>query len=55
MENQSVEQAGFRAGFSTIDHIKSVAQVMEKAQEYNVDLYMAFIDFAKAFDHVEHA
>ena len=53
-ENQPVEQAGFRAGFSTIDHIQSVAQVMEKAQEYNLDLYMAFIDFAKAFDSVEH-
>ena len=29
-------------------------QVMEKAQEFNLDLYMAFIDFAKALDSVEH-
>ena len=53
-ENQPQEQAGFRSGFSTIDHLQTVNQIMEKTREYNLELYIAFIDFAKAFDSVEH-
>lgn len=53
-ECQPVEQAGFRSGFSTIDHIHTVKQLMEKSSEYNRPLCLAFIDYEKAFDSVEH-
>ncbi|XP_037294379.1 uncharacterized protein LOC115454908 [Manduca sexta] len=51
---QPVEQAGFRSAFSTVDHIHTVRQIMEKCIEYNQPIAMAFIDFEKAFDTVEH-
>lgn len=53
-ENQSEDQAGFRSGYSTIDHLHTLAQLMEKAGEFNLTLYIAFIDYSKAFDSVEH-
>ena len=51
--NQPREQAGFRSGFSTTDHIHAINQLVEKSNEYNKPLCMAFIDFEKAFDSVE--
>ena len=45
------EQAGFRPGFSTTDHIHVVSQLQEKANEYKVPL--AFVDYEKAFDSIE--
>lgn len=53
-ENQPREQAGFRQKYSTIDHIFTVKQIMEKYKEYNKNLYMAFIDYSKAFDSISH-
>jgi len=53
-EECSVEQAGFRSGFSTIDHIHSLRQLIQKHNEFNLPLYLIFIDFEKAFDSVEH-
>jgi hypothetical protein len=53
-ENQPCEQAGFRAKFNTMDHLQTLNQVMEKTQEFNLSLYLAFIDYKKAFDSVEH-
>ena len=50
---QPVEQAGFRGGYSTIDHIHTVRQIIEKSQEYNQQVFLAFIDFEKAFDTIE--
>uniref|UniRef100_A0A914Q2U9 Reverse transcriptase domain-containing protein n=1 Tax=Panagrolaimus davidi TaxID=227884 RepID=A0A914Q2U9_9BILA len=47
------EQAGFRKCYSTVDHIYSLNQVFEKCREYNMPLYVIFIDFKKAFDSVE--
>ncbi|XP_073986750.1 uncharacterized protein [Rhodnius prolixus] len=54
-ENQSIEQAGFRSGFSTIDHLQAINQILEKAREYRITIYMALIDFQKAFDSVRHS
>ena len=53
--SQSDEQAAFKSGFSTNDHLQSVNQIIEKSREYNIPMYFAFIDFKKAFDSVEHS
>jgi Reverse transcriptase (RNA-dependent DNA polymerase) len=53
-KKQDVNQAGFRKGFSTTDHLFVVNQVFEKCEEFNKPLYCAFIDYNKAFDSVEH-
>eukprot|EP00794_Sanderia_malayensis_P008021 gene8021-8880_t len=52
-ENQPPEQAGFRAGFSTIDHMHTLNQVIEKSNEFQLPLCLTFIDYEKAFDSVE--
>ena len=44
------EQAGFRKGRSCIDHIFTLRQILEQTHEWNSQLYIAFIDFEKAFD-----
>lgn len=53
-ENQPVEQAGFRKDYSTIDHIHTVKQVLKKYNEYGKTIYLAFIDYTKAFDSLNH-
>lgn len=50
---QPVEQAGFRKGYSTIEHIQTIRLLIEKCTEYNIPLHMAFIDYNKAFDSIE--
>lgn len=52
-ENQAPEQAGFRRHFSTTEHIHSVSQLIEKCNNYNMQLYLVFIDYKKAYDSVE--
>ena len=52
--NQPREQAGFRKGYSTTDHLQSINQIIEKCNEYNLNLCIAYIDYEKAFDSVEH-
>ena len=53
-ENQPREQAGFRKGYSTTDHLQALNQIIEKSNEYNLPLCIGFIDCKKAFDTVEH-
>ena len=53
-QNQPNEQVCFRTGFSTIDHLQAVKQIIEKSEEYNLPLYLAFVDYKKAFDTVKH-
>jgi len=50
----SNEQAGFRKNYSTVEHLHTVKLLIEKTNEYNLPLWMAFIDFRKAFDTVEY-
>ncbi|KAL0839990.1 hypothetical protein ABMA28_015317 [Loxostege sticticalis] len=50
---QPPEQAGFRKGFSTIDHIHTLWQVIQKTEEYNLPLCLAFVDYEKASDSIE--
>ena len=52
-ENQSVCQAGFRRGYGTTEHLQTITQIMEKAHEYRMQIYMVFIDYKKAYDSVE--
>ena len=46
-------QAGFRKGRRTRDQIANILWVMEKAREFQKNIYFCFIDYAKAFDCVD--
>ncbi|KAK6748620.1 hypothetical protein RB195_001315 [Necator americanus] len=52
-EAQPQEQAGFRQGFSCLDHIQTVSRVIEVCREYRLPLVLTFVDYEKAFDSVE--
>ena len=47
-------QAGFRKGRGTRDQIGNIRWVIEKAREFQKNIYFCFIDYAKAFDCVDH-
>ena len=47
-------QAGFRKGRGTRDQIANILWIMGKAREFHKNIYFCFIDYAKAFDSVEH-
>ena len=47
-------QAGFRKGRGTRDQIANICWIIEKAREFQKNIYFCFIDFAKAFDCVDH-
>ena len=48
-------QAGFRKGRRTRDQIANVCWIMEKPREFQKNIYFCFIDYAKAFDCVDHS
>ena len=47
-------QVGFRKGEGTRDQIANIQWIMEKAREFQKNIYFCFIDYAKAFDCVDH-
>ena len=47
-------QAGLRKGKGTRDQIANVRWIMEEAREFQKNIYFCFIDYAKAFDCVDH-
>ena len=47
-------QAGFRKGRRTRDQITNIHWIMEKPREFQKNIYFCFIDYAKAFDYVDH-
>lgn len=52
--HQGFDQAGFRKYFSTIDHIHTLSQLIEKTKEFNIEVAKMFIDFKKVFDSSYH-
>ena len=52
---ETPEQAGFRKRYSTIDHLQTVNELVEKTTEYHLPLIMVFVDYEKAFDSVENS
>ena len=47
-------QAGFRKGRGTRDQIANIRWIIEKARVFQKNIYFCFIDYAKAFDCVDH-
>ena len=47
-------QAGFRKGRRTRDQITNIRWIIKKAREFQKNIYFCFIDYAKAFDCVDH-
>ena len=47
-------QAGFRKGKGTRDQIANICWIIKKAEEFQINIYFCFIDYAKAFDCVDH-
>ena len=47
-------QAGFRKGKGTRDQIANIHWIIEKAREFQKNIYFCFIGYAKAFDYVDH-
>ena len=47
-------QAGFKKGRETRDQIVNIHWIIEKATEFQKNIYFCFIDYAKTFDWVDH-
>ena len=47
-------QSGFRQGRGNIDQIANLHWIIEKAREFQKNIYFCFIDYPKAFDCVDH-
>ena len=47
-------QAGFRKGRGTRDQVANIRWIIEKAREFQKNIYFCLIDYAKAFDCVDH-
>ena len=48
-------QTGFRKGRGTRDQTATILWILEKAREFQKNIYFCFIDYAKAFDCVDHS
>ena len=47
-------EAGFRKGRGTRDQIENIPWIIDKARDFQTNIYFCFIDYAKAFDCVDH-
>ena len=47
-------QVSFRKGRGTRDQIANICCIIEKAREFQKNIYFCFIDYAKAFDYMDH-
>ena len=53
MNHEPNVQAGFRKGRGTRDQIDNICWIIEKAREFQKNIYFSFIDYTKAFDCVD--
>ena len=53
-KQQTPDQAGFRPDYSTEDHLYTFTMLHEQAVEWQLNLWVAAIDFKKAFDSIDH-
>ena len=53
-KNFQIYKSGFRKGRGTTDQIANIRWIIEKAREFQKSIYFCFIDYAKAFDCVDH-
>ena len=53
--NINHENSGCREGFSTIDNLHALSQLKGKANNYQLELCVCYIDYKKAFDLIEHS
>ena len=53
-KHQTADQAGFRHDYSTEDHLYTLTILHEQATEWQLNLWVAAIDFKKAFDSIDH-
>lgn len=51
-DSEAEEQAGFRAGRSTVDHLFCVTQLIEKMSAFNKEIHLLFVDLKKAYDSI---
>ena len=49
---EAEEQAGFRTGRSTVDHLYAITQIIEKKTAFDQGIYMLFVDLKKAYDSI---
>ena len=54
MNQELPVQAGFRKGRGTRDQIANIPRIIQKAREFQENIYFCFIDYVKAFDCVDH-
>lgn len=47
-------QAGFRRNRSVTDHLFTIRQIIQKSNEFGIDIHMLFVDFKKAYDSIRH-
>ena len=47
-------EAGFRKGRGTKDQITNILWIIEKGREFQKNFYLCFIDYAEAFDYMDH-
>ena len=50
----SPQQAGFTKDYSSVDHLRTINQLIEKCNEFKTPLCIGYIDYEKAFDSIEH-
>ena len=48
------KQSGFRKGRGTRDQMANIRWIIEKAKEFQKNIYFCFTDYAKAFDYMDH-
>ena len=53
-QEQAEDQAGFRSSYQTTDHFATCRMIEQKGHEWNINKWIATIDFTKAFDSITH-